>query len=55
MSFDEAWAGHVKAVIVGKSDEIPVRFIGLDALVKNQRASGRPEDLDDLSYLGPDD
>ncbi len=55
VSFDEAWAGHVEAVIVGEGDEIPLRFIGLDALVKNKRASGRPKDLDDLSYLGLED
>ena len=55
VSFDEAWARHVAAVIVGEGDEIPVRFIGLDALVKNKRASGRPKDLDDLSYLGWED
>ncbi|HSW30440.1 MAG TPA: nucleotidyltransferase [Longimicrobiales bacterium] len=55
VSFDEAWAGHVEAVIVGEGDEIPIRFIGLDALIKNKRASGRPKDLDDLSYLGTED
>ncbi|NJD18373.1 MAG: hypothetical protein FIA95_03700 [Gemmatimonadetes bacterium] len=55
VSFAEAWAGHVEAVIVGERDEISVRFIGLDALVKNKRASGRPKDLDDLSYLGSED
>lgn len=55
VSFAEAWAGHVEAVIVGEGDEIPIRFIGLDALVKNKRASGRPKDLDDLSFLGPED
>lgn len=31
--------------------EVRVPFIGLDALVKNKRAVGRPKDLDDLSYL----
>jgi len=49
VSFDEAWAGHVEAVIVGEGSEIPVRFIGLDALDKSKRASGRPRDLDDTA------
>ena len=51
VSFDEAWPERVEAVIVGEVREIPVTFIGLDALIQNKRASGRPRDLDDLSYL----
>ena len=31
--------------------EIPIRYIGLEALVKNKQATGRPKDLDDASYL----
>ena len=46
-----AWPGRVDAVVVRDDGEVPVSFIGLDALVKNKRASGRPKDLDDLSYL----
>jgi len=51
VSFEKAWPGRVEAVIVGEGDEVPVTFIGLDALVQNKRASGRPKDLDDLGYL----
>jgi hypothetical protein len=51
VSFDEAWTGRVEAVLVGEGSEVPVTFIGLEALVKNKRASGRPRDLDDLAYL----
>ena len=51
VSFEEAWRGRVEAVIVDDDDEIPVSFIGLEALIKNKRASGRPRDLDDLDYL----
>jgi hypothetical protein len=54
VSFEEAWPGRVEAVIVGGVGEIPVIFIGLDALIRNKRASGRPRDLDDLSYLSRD-
>jgi len=31
--------------------DVPIPFIGLEALTKNKRATGRPKDLDDLSYL----
>ena len=54
VSFEEAWPGRVEAVIVGGGRETPVTFIGLDALIRNKRASGRPKDLDDLSYLRRD-
>lgn len=51
VSFDEAWPGRVDAVIETERGHVPLAFIGLDALVKNKRASGRPKDLDDLAYL----
>jgi Nucleotidyltransferase of unknown function (DUF6036) len=51
VAFEEAWLGRVDAVVVRDEGEVPVPFIGLDDLVKNKRASGRPKDLDDLSYL----
>lgn len=51
ITFDEAWPGRVDAVIQAGQGDVHLAFIGLDALVKNKRASGRPKDLDDLSYL----
>ena len=51
VSFDEAWPGRVDAVVPTESGEVLLTFIGLEALVKNKRASGRPKDLDDLAYL----
>ena len=51
VGFDEAWAGRVDAVLVTVDGVVPLPFIGLEALVKNKRAAGRPKDLDDLSYL----
>ena len=30
---------------------LAVPYIGLDALLKNKRAAGRPKDQDDLVYL----
>ena len=51
VGFEEAWAGRVDAVLVTADGDVPLPFIGLEALVKNKRAAGRPKDLDDLSYL----
>lgn len=51
VGFEEAWNGRLEAVMVGPRGEIPIPYIGLNALVKNKRAAGRPKDLDDLSYL----
>ena len=51
VGFDEAWAGRGDAVLVTMDGGVPLPFIGLEALVKNKRATGRPKDLDDLSYL----
>ncbi|MEZ4425633.1 MAG: nucleotidyltransferase [Gemmatimonadota bacterium] len=54
VSFDEAWPDRVEAVIGTEQGDVRLAFIGLEALVKNKRASGRPKDLDDLSYLRPE-
>ena len=51
VSFNEAWPGRVDAVIPTESGDVLLTFIGREALVKNKRASGRPKDLDDLTYL----
>ena len=51
VTFEEAWPGRFDAVIQTEKGDVPLAFIGLEALVKNKRASGRPKDLDDLDYL----
>jgi hypothetical protein len=47
VSFDEAWESRVAA----RLDNIPVHFIGRDALIRNKRAAGRERDLADLKML----
>lgn len=47
VNFQEAWAGRID----GKLDGLPVAFIGKNELLKNKRASGRPQDLADLAKL----
>jgi hypothetical protein len=44
---DEAFDARVSAII----DGIPVFVLGKDALIRNKRAVGRPQDLADLSAL----
>lgn len=40
VSFDEAWAGRV----VGRYGQQPVQYLGRAELIRNKRASGRPQD-----------
>jgi hypothetical protein len=44
---DEAFAGKVSAEL----DGIPVSVLGKDALIRNKRAVGRPQDLVDIDTL----
>jgi hypothetical protein len=44
---DEAFATKVSATL----DGIPVFMLGKDALIRNKRAVGRPQDLADLESL----
>ena len=44
---DETFGEKVSAII----DGIPVFVLGRDALIRNKRAVGRPQDLADLSAL----
>jgi len=45
---DEAFGTKVSAML----DGIPVFVLGKDALIRNKRALGRPQDLADLDTLG---
>ena len=47
VSFDEA----ASETIVGRLGDETVRCIGLDALIRNKRAAGRPKDLADVATL----
>ncbi|MGE3618122.1 MAG: hypothetical protein AB7L66_19785, partial [Gemmatimonadales bacterium] len=51
VSFGEAWAGRVEAVTAGDSGDVALPYLGRTELIRNKEASGRPRDLDDLSYL----
>ena len=47
VEIDEIWAGRV----AGKLDGVPVFFIGRDELIRNKRATGRPQDAADVATL----
>ena len=47
VTWEEARAGRVP----GAYGDVPVHFVGLDALVTNKRATGRAKDLADLEAL----
>ncbi|NKB86844.1 MAG: hypothetical protein GKS06_01290 [Acidobacteria bacterium] len=51
VDFNEAWAGRVPAVMVDGEQRTPIPYLGVEALIKNKRAAGRPKDLDDLEHL----
>jgi hypothetical protein len=48
LTFDEIWAGRIE----GRLDALPVLFLGRRELIRNKRATGRPQDLADLDALG---
>jgi hypothetical protein len=49
VTFDEAWRGRVSGHYGGEV----VDYIGRDELIRNKRASGRPQDLLDIEGLAP--
>ena len=51
VDFDGAWPRRTEVHIEHESESISVAYIGLDDLIENKQASGRPKDLDDLPYL----
>ena len=48
VTFDEAWPTRIEAAF---SADVRCAVIGLDALLKNKRAAGRPQDLADVDAL----
>jgi hypothetical protein len=49
VSFADAWAGRVG----GRFGSQEVSYIGRTELIRNKRASGRPQDLADVDALEP--
>ena len=51
VTFREAWENKTRNSIESAGEEIPIYFIGLEELIKNKKAIGRPKDMADLKYL----
>ena len=51
VSFEDAWTARKEVKIDGVKRVISALFIGMDSLIDNKRAVGRPKDLEDLAYL----
>src|SRR5262245_19003981 len=47
VTFETAWANRV----VTAFDEVPVTIIGLADLIENKKATGRPQDLEDIERM----
>lgn len=47
VEFDEAWPERIEVEIEG----LKIPIIGRDHLIKNKKASGRPQDLADVAWL----
>jgi hypothetical protein len=51
IEFEGAWPRRTEVHIEHEAGSISVAYLGLDDLIENKRASGRPKDLDDLPFL----
>ncbi|NNF57052.1 MAG: hypothetical protein HKN04_02320 [Rhodothermaceae bacterium] len=52
VAFAEAWAARRELSLVSEDGvSAPLYYIGLEHLIANKQASGRPKDLEDLGYL----
>lgn len=51
MTFEEAWSGRREVLLTSETDAVPMYYIGLEQLIANKEAAGRPKDRDDLTYL----
>ena len=47
VALDDAWASKV----AGEIDGSPVWFIDRESLLRNKRATGRPQDLADVDFV----
>lgn len=51
VTFEQAWAGRESREVWVEGETVVVPYIGLDVLMANKRATGRPKDLEDLRFL----
>jgi predicted nucleotidyltransferase len=51
VTFRETWENRIRTSIEIAGEEVPIYLIGLEDLIKNKKAIGRPKDMQDLNYL----
>lgn len=51
VDFASAWQRRTQVTLECESGDIPFSYIGLEDLIQNKRAAGRPKDQDDLPFL----
>jgi Nucleotidyl transferase of unknown function (DUF2204) len=51
VKFADAWPNRLTVTLLVGESPVEVFLIGLDDLIKNKEASGRPQDLKDLEFL----
>jgi len=51
VTFREAWENKTRESIESAGKNVPIYFIGLEELIANKQAIGRPKDMQDLEYL----
>ncbi len=51
VNFDSAWRRRTSVLLERQSGSTPFSYIGLEDLIQNKRASGRPKDQEDLPFL----
>lgn len=51
VTFEEAWPNRRQVDVRGEGFRVPTWFLGLDDLLRNKRASGRPKDLADVAFF----
>lgn len=51
VDFESAWLRRTKVELAGLEGNVPFSYIGLEDLIQNKRAAGRPKDEEDLPFL----
>ena len=51
VEFNTAWRRRTQVLMESQSESVPFSYIGLEDLIQNKRASGRPKDQEDLPFL----
>ena len=51
VDFESTWSRRTPVLLESQSGDIPFSYIGLEDLIHNKKASGRPKDMEDLPFL----